>query len=90
MKQDILADIMSSKQSLYRFHTAKVKQLIKERGGLEVVAVALRTTVRTVQRTIANASLNGRLQRDLVNYLGVSSGAIGYRAKKPPPQQAAA
>jgi hypothetical protein len=80
MKQDILADIMSSKQSLYRFRTDKVKQLIKARGGLEVVAVALRTTVRTLQRTIANESLNGRLQRDLVTYLALPSAELGYRA----------
>src|ERR1700752_5120415 len=83
MKRDILSDTMSPKASIYRFHTAKVKQLIRDRGGMEVVAVALRTTVRTLYRTIGNDSLNGRMQRDLVNFLGVSSGKIGYLATEP-------
>jgi hypothetical protein len=88
-RQDILIDIMSPKQSLYRFDTAKVKLLILARGGLDAVARALRTTTRTLRRTIANESLNGRLQRELVAYLNVPSATIGYRARKPSHQQAA-
>lgn len=64
-----MSDKMSTKNSPYFFHTEEVKGLIKERGGLEAVAVKVQTTVRTLYRTIYNQSRNGRLQRDLLKFL---------------------
>lgn len=78
--QKILSDKMSAKKSLFFFHSEEVKALIRKRGGWAAVAAQLRTSTRTLERTVSNQSRNGRLQRDLLAVLHRNPQAVGYFA----------
>jgi len=64
-------------KSHYRFHTRRVKRLIKQAGGMQEVADTLGIVRESLSRTVNNHVTSFRTQRDLCRLLQVEPEEVG-------------